>query len=125
MNKLFKCNDCLAIFELIFDDGSSPYCCNGKMEPVAEKKEDQGYEKHLPAIEAVDGKLIVRVGSVSHPMLDEHYIMWIEISGDGFLHRKYLKPGDAPEAEFLGVSGFVKARAFCNIHGLWALDFRI
>jgi superoxide reductase len=70
-------------------------------------------------IEKTDEGILVKVGSVPHPMEEKHYIEWIELTVDGTVLRKFLKPGDAPEA-FFKVSGEVSgAREYCNVHGLW------
>jgi len=61
----------------------------------------------------------VKVGSVAHPMTEEHYIEWIELVADGKAYRQFLKPGDAPEAVFPVVTDNVTAREYCNLHGLW------
>ena len=61
----------------------------------------------------------VKVGSVAHPMEDKHHIEWIAIYGGDRVHRKYLKPGDAPEAEFQCPAKEITAKEFCNLHGLW------
>jgi superoxide reductase len=77
-------------------------------------------EKHVQVIEKIEGGYRVTVGSTLHPMIDKHYIEWIElISGDG-IYRQYLEPGGDPVAEFgTGDLGQVSAREYCNIHGLW------
>ena len=57
----------------------------------------------------------------SHPMTEEHWIMWIElVCKDNCYKRKFLKPGDEPKAKFVvaDTSG-IWAREYCNIHGLW------
>ncbi|MEW5816401.1 MAG: desulfoferrodoxin family protein, partial [Spirochaetota bacterium] len=59
------------------------------------------------------------VGSTLHPMLDNHYIEWIELVADGRAYRKFLKPGDEPKAVFCIKANSVKAREYCNLHGLW------
>ena len=62
----------------------------------------------------------VTVGSVNHPMEEKHYIEWIELIADGnVVFRKNLNPGEAPEAEFRVTASDVRARAYCNLHGLW------
>ena len=83
------------------------------------KKEEQGYEKHLPVIEKQEGKTIVKVGSVTHPMEEKHYIEWIELIADDKSYRCFLKPGDKPEAEFRVDAEKITARIYCNLHGLW------
>jgi superoxide reductase len=89
------------------------------MELLKEKIEDVGKEKHVPVIEKTETGIIVKVGSVSHPMEEKHYIEWIEIIADGASYRKFLKPGDKPEAEFCIKAEKIEAREYCNIHGLW------
>ena len=65
--------------------------------------------------------LQVTVGSVEHPMLDNHYIEWIALACDGKLTFKYLKPGEAPKADFHAVDAGT-VYAYCNLHGLWKAD---
>ena len=61
----------------------------------------------------------VEVGSTPHPMEESHHIEWIEILAEERFYQRYLKPGDKPEAEFRVEAGKIKARGYCNIHGLW------
>jgi superoxide reductase len=61
----------------------------------------------------------VKVGSASHPMEEKHYIEWIEIMEEGKVCRRWLKPGELPEAEFSTGAQKVTAREYCNLHGLW------
>jgi superoxide reductase len=89
------------------------------MTKVQPKTEDQGKEKHVPVIEKIDGGVKVKIGSVAHPMEADHYIEFIELHTEDEIHRKYLKPGMAPEAIFMVSAGNVKAIEFCNKHGLW------
>jgi superoxide reductase len=70
-------------------------------------------------MEKAGNKVKVKVGSVPHPMEKKHYIEWIEIIADGRTFRKFLKPGDKPEAEFEIAAEKIEAREYCNIHGLW------
>jgi len=93
-------------------------CCGQPMELLEEKTEDVGREKHVPVVEETEKGIRVKVGSVPHPMEEKHYIEWIEVIADGKAYRKFLKPGEKPEAEF-SISGKVVAREYCNIHGLW------
>lgn len=123
-NPVLKCDVCGLIVEVLHDceKGCVPECCGKPMRRFAERSADGAVEKHVPVAEADpagDG-MIVRVGSVPHPMLPEHYIEWIEVRFDDLVLRQTLKPGDAPEASFriAPQSGMV-LRAYCNIHGLW------
>ncbi len=82
---------------------------------------DAAQEKHVPVI-AVEGRhVVVTVGSVEHPMLDNHYIEWIALQTRLGNQRKALKPGDAPRACFSLCEGdeVLAAYEYCNLHGLW------
>jgi superoxide reductase len=93
-------------------------CCGQPMNLLEENTTDAATEKHVPVIEKTADSVKVSVGSVAHPMQEEHYIEWIQVLANGKSYRKFLKPGDAPEAEF-SVTGDVTAREYCNLHGLW------
>ena len=116
--KVFKCQVCGNIIEMLHDKSGTLVCCGQPMKNLVENTVDAAKEKHVPVKEAVDGGLKVKVGSVAHPMEDSHYIEWREIIADGKIYRKYLNPGDSPEAVF-PVSGEWTAREYCNLHGLW------
>lgn len=116
--KVFKCQVCGNIIEMLHDKSGSLVCCGQPMKNVVENTVDAAKEKHVPVKEAVDGGLKVKVGSVAHPMDESHFIEWIEIISNGQIYRKYLNPGDSPEAVF-PVSGEWTAREYCNLHGLW------
>ncbi len=95
-------------------------CCGEPMSLLEEQTADSSLEKHVPTIERVEGGYLVKVGSVPHPMLENHYVEWIELSAGGRSCRSFLAPGQAPEAFFPGpeVQDAV-AREYCNIHSLW------
>ena len=44
------------------------------MELMVEKNQDVGQEKHVPVIEKIEDSFLVKVGSVPHPMEENHYI---------------------------------------------------
>ena len=117
-NQIYKCNICGNIVEVLHAGVGELVCCGQPMELLKEKAQEEGNEKHIPVIEKTEKGIKVKVSSVAHPMEEKHYIEWIEVISDGKIYRQFLKPGDAPEAEF-EVSGKVTAREFCNVHGLW------
>ena len=82
---------------------------------------DAAVEKHVPAV-TVEGNIVkVAVGEVEHPMMDAHYIEFVAVeTGKGF-QIKFLKPGEAPKAEFVLADGetLVATYEYCNLHGLW------
>ncbi len=94
-------------------------CCGQPMKLLQEKNIDVGMEKHVPVVERTDKGLLVKVGSVPHPMEEKHYIEWIQIIKDDKTMIGFLKPGVKPEAVF-EVTEITKAREYCNIHGLWS-----
>jgi superoxide reductase len=89
------------------------------MKLYEENTVDASTEKHVPVISKTANGYKVQVGSDVHPMVPEHYIEWIELVADGMVYRKYLQPGEPPEAEFITDAEDVYAREFCNLHGLW------
>ena len=119
--QVFKCSRCGNMIEMVHFGGGPLVCCGEPMTAVTENTTEAATEKHIPVVEKVDGGYRVVVGSVTHPMEEKHYIEWIELIVDDVLvYRKILKAGEAPEAVFKVDGGNVKARAYCNLHGLWA-----
>ena len=119
MEKIYKCNICGNIVELIHVGGGELVCCGQPMELLNEKTEDVGYEKHVPVIDKTENGFLIKVGSVPHPMEEKHYIEWIELIIDGISYKKFLKSGDEPEAEFCVKGENAIVREYCNLHGLW------
>lgn len=117
--QIYKCNVCGNIVEVLHSGKGQLVCCGQLMELLKEKTEDIGKEKHVPVIEKTETGFKVKIGSVPHPMEEKHYIEWIEIIADGRSYRKFLKPGNKPEAEFEIKAKKILAREYCNIHGLW------
>jgi superoxide reductase len=117
--EIYKCEACGNIVEVLTGGGGELVCCGEPMKLYVENTVDAAREKHVPVIEKINGGYKVRVGSVAHPMEAKHYIEWIEILADGKAYRKFLNPGDAPEAVFMIDAAKVTAREYCNLHGLW------
>ena len=119
MMQVYKCEICGNIVEVLHGGKGTLVCCGQEMTLLEENTVDASREKHVPEIEKTSSGVKVKVGSQSHPMEEKHYIEWIEIIYDGKLCRRWLKPGDAPEAEFAVEAENVSAREYCNLHGLW------
>jgi superoxide reductase len=117
--QVYKCEICGNIVEVLHSGKGELVCCEKPMNLLKEKTEDEGNEKHVPVIEKVDNGIKVKVGSITHPMEEKHYIEWIEIIVDGKAYREFLKPGVSPEAFFKVEGEDITAREYCNIHGLW------
>ena len=121
--QVYRCSLCGNIVSVLHAGEGQLVCCGQPMELQKENTEDASQEKHVPVIEKTENGVIVKVGSVEHPMEKEHYIEWIEVFADGMSCRKFLSPGDEPKADFTmdaKAAGSVTARAYCNLHGLWA-----
>ena len=91
-------------------------------EPIVVGSVDAAKEKHIPVVKRVGDKLEVTVGSVIHPMLEEHHIEWIALAPDDKLEVKFLKPGEEPKAVFAAVDSGVVYES-CNLHGIWKAEF--
>lgn len=118
-NQIYKCEHCGNIVEVLHGAGAQLICCGEPMSLMGENTTDAAQEKHVPVVEKTSDGIKVTVGSVAHPMGDDHSIEWIEMVDGDAVCRKDLKPGDAPEAVFPCTSETAYARAYCNLHGLW------
>lgn len=119
---IYQCQVCGNIIELLHSGGGTIKCCGQEIKLMEETTADTTTEKHVPFIEKTGTGYLVRVGqNQDHPMMEAHYIQWIELHTENGEYREFLKPGDKPEAHFeIGHSSAVTgAREFCNLHGLW------
>jgi superoxide reductase len=105
--------------EVLHGGAGELVCCGQPMKLMTENTVDAAKEKHVPVVEKTEKGFLVKVGSVAHPMEEKHYIEWIELIADGVAYRKFLSPGQAPEASFCIEADQVTAREYCNLHGLW------
>ena len=122
MEKLsvFKCVKCGNIVEVMHAGGGTLSCCGEPMKELKENTTDAAQEKHVPVLEGEN----VKVGSVAHPMQDDHYIEWVEVINGDRVCRKFLKPGEAPSAEFGCAKSGSIMREYCNKHGLWKAEVK-
>lgn len=116
---VYKCAICGNIVEVLHVGGGTLVCCGQEMDLIKENDQDAAVEKHVPVVEKSDGQVKVTVGEVTHPMEEKHWIQWIEVITTAKILRKWLNPGDTPEAEFDVDEAVVKVREHCNLHGLW------
>lgn len=117
--EIYKCEQCGNIVQVLHEGAGKLVCCGEPMQLVTENTVDASREKHVPVIEKIATGYVVKVGSVTHPMEEKHYIEWIELIADGKAYRQFLNPGEAPEATFTLIANQVTAREYCNVHGLW------
>ncbi len=119
---IYRCSLCGNIVEVEYAGGGTLVCCGQEMNQLEELTADTSIEKHVPHLEILPEGVLVRVGqNQEHPMLDAHYIVWIELLTDRGVYRRFLKPGEKPEAVFHPGKGetILGAREYCNLHGLW------
>lgn len=119
-NGIYKCSICGNIVQINHSGGGTLICCGQPMELLQSNKVDASLEKHVPVIEKINGGYLIKIGSEPHPMEDAHYIEWIEIIADGRSYKKFLQPGQTPQAEFILEANQIEARAYCNLHGVWS-----
>ena len=118
--KFYICNHCGNVITKIHDSGVPVVCCGEKMTELVPGTVEASREKHIPEVSVRCGKVSVSVGSVEHPMSEEHSILWIYLETDRGGYMKHLAPTDEPRAEF-SVKGEkpLAVYAYCNLHGLW------
>ena len=121
--KFFICEHCGNLIEVVHDARVPMVCCGQKMTQLIPGTVEASVEKHLPVV-TVDGDTVkVEIGSVAHPMVEEHSILWVYLQTDKGGQRKQLAPGEAPEVEFALLGEKPEAvYAYCNLHGLWKTE---
>ena len=121
--KFYVCPHCGNLVEMVNDAGVKPVCCGQKMNELVPNTVEASGEKHIPVVTVSDGIVEVNVGSVDHPMVDVHWIEWIQLVTDKGSYRKVLNPSEAPHVKFLLNGEKPEAvYAYCNLHGLWKTE---
>ena len=119
--KFYRCETCGQIIAIVKKTPVPVMCCGKPMKEIIPGTTDAAVEKHVPVYEVEGNKVIVTVGSVEHPMIEEHYIEWVSIQTKFGNQRKALKPGSEPKVCFAVCEGdeVEAVYAYCNLHGLW------
>jgi superoxide reductase len=119
--KFFVCETCGNLVNLMIEGGGTLVCCGKEMKELVPNTVDAAVEKHVPVVEVEGNKVTVKIGSVTHPMTEEHYIQWIYLETKEGVQAKCLQPGEEPKAVFMLNEGneAVSAYEYCNLHGLW------
>jgi len=120
----YRCSKCGNLVLFLNKTGCTPQCCGEPMEELVAGTTDAAVEKHVPVIVREGSKVTVKVGEVTHPMLEAHYIQWIALAQGEEVRIAYLQPGQEPEAVFEGVAEDqpLVAYEYCNLHGLWKAE---
>ena len=119
--KILRCSHCGNIVTYIENKGVPVVCCGEKMTVLNANTTDAATEKHVPVWTREGNTVSVKVGSVNHPMTEEHHIAWIILKTCCGVQIKYLAHDAAPAAEFCVADGekVEEVYAYCNLHGLW------
>ena len=124
-NKFYICEHCGNLIGMINDAGVPVVCCGQKMTKLEPGTVDASREKHVPVVSVEGNCVTVTVGSVEHPMIAEHSILWVYLETTKGGQRKCLEVGKAPVATFaLADEEPVAVYAYCNLHGLWKTDVK-
>lgn len=121
--KFFKCRHCGNMVGVLKDSGAPMICCGEPMQLLVPNAIEAAVEKHVPAV-TVNGDIVtVQIGSVLHPMVEEHHIEFIYLRTETCSYKKKLHAGDAPIATFnLMGEKLVEVFEYCNLHGLWKIS---
>lgn len=117
--KFYKCDTCGNVIIKVVDSKVPVVCCGKPMTELVPNTVDAATEKHVPVVTWLDAERIkVEVGSVAHPMLEEHHISFIYVETESGGIRVDLK--DKPEAVIhVGDAKPLAVYEYCNLHGLW------
>ena len=119
MIKFYICRHCGNVVVKLVNSGVGVHCCGEAMQELFANTVEASVEKHIPVIEKKDSIVNVRIGSVDHPMTDEHRISWVVLVTEDGYQVKNLKVGDLPVATFDCSDEVKEVYAYCNLHGLW------
>lgn len=122
LHEIYKCNICGNIVEVLHTGAGELVCCGQPMQLQIANTVDATLEKHVPVVEKASEGVLVKIGATEHPMTEEHHIEWIETTcPNGKRVRKMLSLSDKPELLLKNADTTdIKARAYCNLHGLWS-----
>ena len=117
---------------------SEPYMNRMEMKPENPAKMDKGELKHSPQItlKKKDAKgytlveILVGKAGIIHPSTPDHWIDFIELYADGKLVGKSIleaeiSRGAASFALKLDRVKELKAKAGCNLHGIWTSTLKV
>ncbi len=124
-NRFYICEHCGNIIGMIHDAGVPMMCCGQKMTKLEPGTVDASLEKHVPVVKVEGDTVKVSVGSVAHPMAEEHRIAWVYLQTDRGGQRKCLPFDGAPDVMFaLKDEKPLAVYAYCNLHGLWMTEIK-
>ncbi len=119
--KFYRCEVCGQIVAIVKKTACPVVCCGKPMKELVPGTTDAAAEKHVPVWSVEGNTVTVSVGSVAHPMTEQHYIEWVSLSTAEGNQRKALVPGGEPKVTFTIADGdrVEAVYAYCNLHSLW------
>lgn len=127
MKKLvfYKCPTCGNVVVKLVDKATTVFCCGKPMQELNANSTDAATEKHVPVVKVSGNNVEVVVGSVLHPMTEEHLISFIVLKTNLGVHIKNLSYTDEPKADFALTKEekCLEVYEYCNLHGLWVYKF--
>lgn len=120
--KFFKASKCETLVVELVEGCKGLECCGEKMIELKANTVDAAVEKHVPEVKREGNIVEVVVGSVLHPMEEDHYITNIVLVQGEKFQIANLEPGKEPKAKFLVEDGKVEVYEYCNKHGLWKTE---
>jgi superoxide reductase len=122
--KFYLCETCGNIITHLETSGVNVVCCGKKMTEVAVNTTDAAKEKHVPVVTVEGTTVTALVGSVAHPMTEEHGIRWVILETNQGFSKKDLAVGAEPKAVFTLAEGEtpIAVYEYCNLHGIWKTE---
>ena len=125
INEIYKCEICGNVVEVLDNGVGELVCCGQPMKLLEIQTEGEVAPKHVPVVNVDGNTVTVEVGEVTHPMVDDHSIRFIELDLGDEKFVAELKPGEEPKATFvvdedLLNNNDVVVKEYCNVHGLWS-----
>ena len=121
--RFYLCERCGNLVGLIENGGGQLVCCGQKMTKLEAGVVEASHEKHIPVATVEGSTVTVNVGSIEHPMVSEHSLLWVYLQTDKGGQRKCLEVGKPPIVTFaLADEKPVAVYAYCNLHGLWMAE---
>ena len=122
--KFYRCKHCGNIIVKIEDYNVPVFCCGEKMELIPVGISDASQEKHVPQVSFHNNEMEIQVGSLLHPMTEEHHISWIylEMEHGGMIY--YFHDLEEAKVKLLVQEKVNFVYAYCNLHGLWKTEVK-
>ena len=77
--KFYKCAICGQIVAMVKETNVPVICCNQPMQEIIAGTTEASKEKHIPTYTRQNNVVKVNIGSIEHPMTNEHYIEWVSV----------------------------------------------